>query len=163
MVGYKQGGIGAVPDTDAVYGLLFGCGLVEAPAGLSASKFGLFGVEAEIAFVLGATDLPIDQAPWTEDQIWAATREIFPCIELCGRRHTLKDAANLDNLADWSCTGGVVCGKRYPASDVAVESLNAIETKMIVGGVEKSAGSGVKCPLGGYGDIHIKPNQPRRK
>eukprot|EP00729_Bicosta_minor_P017574 gene17574-27678_t len=71
VVGYKQGGIGAVPDTDAVYGLLFGCGLVESPAGLSVGEFGLFGVEAEVAFVFGATPLPLAEAPWSREQVWA--------------------------------------------------------------------------------------------
>jgi len=69
---YKQGGIGAVPGQDAVYGVLFGCGLVPAVAeprgatgeelplhvgAISQRQFNLFGLEAEIGFIMGA-DLP---------------------------------------------------------------------------------------------------------
>ena len=44
VVGYKQGGIGAVPDVECVYGVLFGCGIVQQPEGLSKSRFNLFGL-----------------------------------------------------------------------------------------------------------------------
>ena len=57
LAGYKQGGIGAVEGEDFVYGIMFGCGLVDAGTdigSISAARFNLFGLEAEIGFVMGA-------------------------------------------------------------------------------------------------------------
>lgn len=148
VCGYKQGGIGAAPPAPAVYGLLFGCGMVDAPAGLSVSKFNLFNIEAEIAFVLSSS-IHQHSAPFTELQIWENTNGIYPCIELCGRRHNLNDqVSSFQKLADYSCAGGVVKGKWYSTQDVTIESITNPQTKIVVDGEVKASGAGSKCPLG---------------
>jgi 2-keto-4-pentenoate hydratase len=136
-VGYKQGGIGAVPGVDAVYGLLFGCGMAESPAGISHSGFNLFGAEVEFAFVIGSTLQPRASA-YTDAEVIDAIAAVHLCIELCGKRHTIADATNLENLADSSCAGGVIMGKKIEGVDIP--SLAATTTKLLVNGVEKAAG-----------------------
>jgi 2-keto-4-pentenoate hydratase len=142
-VGYKQGGIGAVEGidgpVDAVYGLLFGCGMAEAPAGISHRDFNLFGAEVEFAFVMSRSLQPRTTL-YTDAEVADAVGAVHLCIELCGRRHTIADATNLENLADSSCAGGVIMGKKLEGVDLS--SLAATTTKLLVNGVEKAAG---KC------------------
>jgi 2-keto-4-pentenoate hydratase len=51
VAGYKMGGVGQVAGVAAAYGPLFGCGVVDAPAGVSQSRFNLFNLEVEFGFV----------------------------------------------------------------------------------------------------------------
>lgn len=148
VCGYKQGGIGAALPAPAVYGLLFGCGMIDSPAGLSVSKFNLFNIEAEIAFVL-SSNIHEHSAPFTELQIWENTNAIYPCIELCGCRHKLMgNLSNLQKLADYSCAGGVVKGRWYSTSDVSIKSITNPQTKVVIDGKVKATGAGSNCPLG---------------
>ena len=61
----------------------------------------------------------------------------------------LLDATSLDNLADWSCTGGVVMGPKLDLNKVTPQQLDAQTTSISVSGEGKAAGVGTKCPLGG--------------
>ncbi len=79
------------------------------PVTLPASGFHVIGIEAEIAYRLGA-DLPGDR-PYTEDEVAAAIEGMLPAIELVDTRLADHGAASaLWKLADNQINGGLVTG-----------------------------------------------------
>lgn len=95
----------------------------------------LFGIEAEIGFIMGnlpdlhtnaalnngsvdgGSQVPISNTTsLSAEEVYAAVSEVRICIELCGRRFALnlsENASNLQSLGDASCAGGVVMGKGW--------------------------------------------------
>ena len=134
VAGWKMGGVGQVAGVAAAYGPLFGCGVVNAPDGLSYSSFNLFNLEAEFGFIMGRELEPRD-APFTQEEVWTAVGEMVLCLELCGKRHSITaPPSNLLGLADCSSAGGVVCGPRFPPSAVTSEQMRTTETQILVNG-----------------------------
>ena len=157
LAGYKQGGIGAAPQSDgqpapAVYGPIFGKYIMpETSAHLSKEQLQLFGLEAEIGFRMRATPAPSEEDELTEQDVWAAVGEVFLAVEVVGRRHTIKDATSLECLGDASCAAAVVCGKSWSVDDddcPTPQDLMNVTTQILVNDELKSEGPATKNPLG---------------
>jgi len=85
-------------------------GVLRSPAKIAAAGSGLLGVEAEVAFRLGA-DLPISEHRYGEDDVAAAVAEALVLIELCETRLAdWKGAPALLKLADFQSHGAFVAG-----------------------------------------------------
>ncbi len=101
-------------------------GIASSPAQLPASRYTLRGVEAEIAFRLGA-DLPAREAPYSRDDVIAAIAGCHPAIEVLQSRFTTPDALDpWTLLADSLSHGGFVFGAAVPdwqAIDFAAEEV----------------------------------------
>lgn len=126
FVGFKLGGIGAVPNEDAVHAPMYGSGLVSARpsaedpkvfvGAISKSRFNLFGLEAEIGFVMGSDLGPTGGAAYTEEDVFGAVAEVVLSVECYGRRFTVNTATTLQKLADTMSAAGVICGARFAPS-----------------------------------------------
>ena len=165
--GYKQGGIGAAVDPAtgepvlAAYGILPRIGLLEERQGSRASDpitskhaLNLFGLEAEIGFVMSADLVPREASAYTEAEVWAAVGQVRLTIELVGRRFDLAlagDASSLQSLGDASCAGAVVLGKSWQRDEDGCPSparLAAARTSIVVNGETRATGRGEDNPLG---------------
>ena len=90
-------------------------GIHASPGRIGGSSTALRGVEAEIAFRLGA-DLPPRDEPYGRAEVIAAISYCFPAIEVLESRFTDPDAQDkLALLADFSTHGAFVYGA--PAAD----------------------------------------------
>eukprot|EP00854_Cymbomonas_tetramitiformis_P010373 gene10373-12265_t len=156
--GYKQGGVGAVQGQECVYGVLFGRGILDERewtgyTSISRSEFNLFGLEAEVGFLLGE-DLPPRRRGYSEAEVFSAVSEIVLCIECTGTRHTLNGLTSLERLADCCCGAGVIMGPRfYPshvAGDMGLEAsqLDGLVARIFVSGQEKCSGATTGNPCG---------------
>lgn len=111
--GWKVGASG--PDAPPTCAPMPAAGVAPSPARLSAQKFTLRGVEAEIAFRLGA-DLPPRALAYSRAEIVAAIACCVPAIEILQSRLADPDTQpRLAVLADASTHGGFVYGP--PAAD----------------------------------------------
>jgi 2-keto-4-pentenoate hydratase len=80
------------------------------PEPLSASRFNVTGVEAEIAYMLGR-DLPPREAPYSREEVLDAVESLHPVIEIVDTRFTrLKVADPLSHNADQVNHGALVVG-----------------------------------------------------
>ena len=84
--------------------------ILQGPAHLPASRFHHLGVEAEIAFRIGA-DLPAKGSPYTKKELNAAIAAVMPAIELVESRWTgWPRTAKLWQLADSQSNGALIVG-----------------------------------------------------
>eukprot|EP00041_Stephanoeca_diplocostata_P018320 m.382886 g.382886 ORF g.382886 m.382886 type:complete len:327 (-) comp20976_c0_seq24:1160-2140(-) len=153
VAGYKQGGIDAVAGEAAVYGVLFKNGIINTITNpqqtLSKRDYNLFGLEPEVAFLLGADLLPReDKQLLTEEEVYAAVDTISFCIELCGKRHTIPDASPMQCLADASCAGGVALGPSWSTQDKSISWLRKLSAHLIVNETTVATGHATDNPLG---------------
>ncbi|SFP63769.1 2-keto-4-pentenoate hydratase [Variovorax sp. OK605] len=89
-------------------------GLVPGGALLHGTGWHLRGIEAEVAFRLGA-DLPPRTAPYTRDEVAGAIASVLPVIEVAETRLAdWLDASPAALLADLLCHGGLVLGESMP-------------------------------------------------
>lgn len=125
--GWKVGAPG--PDAPPACAPLPATGIVPSPARLSSTRFLLRGIEAEIAFRMGA-NLPPRDTPYTRTEIITAIAECVPAIEVLESRFT--DPTSLDpwtTLADSSVHGGFVYGRpiaNWQGIDFAHESVRVV-------------------------------------
>jgi len=106
--GWKVGASG--PDAPPTCAPLPAAGIVPSPARLSSTCFVLRGIEAEIAFRMGA-DLPPRDIPYTRTEIIAAIADCVPAIEVLESRFIDPDGlTKWTALADSSTHGGFVYG-----------------------------------------------------
>lgn len=129
---------------------------MDAPGGLSSSELNLFNLEVEIGFIMGSTLKPrdgnADGGTFSEQEVWAAVKEVVLSLEICGKRTKpgselfTNPPSNLIGLADCSSAGGVVCGKRFTTSEVTPEQLRDVQTELVINGerVVTGAGSNVR-------------------
>ncbi len=90
-------------------------GIHAGPAHLPAARWPMRVVEAEICFIMG-TDLPIEDGPWTREQVVAAIGSVHPGIELLQSRFVNADAVDpMTNLSDGLGHGCYVYGHEIPA------------------------------------------------
>jgi len=122
--GWKVGSPG--PEGPCNCAPLPAAGIASSPARLPASRYTLRGVEAEIAFRLGA-DLPARDAPYHREDIVAAIASCHPAIEVLQSRFTTPDTLDpWTLLADGLSHGGFVFGAPVPdwqAIDFAAEEV----------------------------------------
>jgi 2-keto-4-pentenoate hydratase len=110
--GWKVGASG--PGREPACAPLPAEGLVPGGASLVGSAWHLRGVEAELAFRLGA-DLPPRAAPYTRDEVADAIAAVLPVIEVAQTRLIdWLDASPAALLADLLCHGGLVLGEPAP-------------------------------------------------
>ena len=111
--GWKVGAPG--PDGPCNCAPMPGAGIQASPGRVAGSARALRGVEAEIAFRLGA-DLPPRATPYGRAEVIAAISYCLPAIEVLDSRFTDPDAQDkLALLADASTHGGFIYGA--PAAD----------------------------------------------
>ncbi len=114
-------------------------GVHPAPARIAAGPHALRGVEAEIAFRLGA-DLPPREQPYGRAEVIAAIACCLPAIEVLDSRFTDPDAqGKLALLADSSSHGGFVYGA--PAADWQGIDFAREAVRLLVDGEEVKAGT----------------------
>lgn len=93
---------------------LFAGHVVKSPAHLLASQDGENGIEAELAFQMGA-DLPARGRPYTAEEVWEAVATLHPAIEYLDSRFADRQTvSSLAQLADNLTNGGFCWG---PATD----------------------------------------------
>jgi len=110
--GWKVGA--SAPGREPVCAPLPAEGLVPSGASLVGGAWHLRGVEAELAFRLGA-DLPPRALPYTRDEVAGAIAEVLPVIEVAETRLIdWLDASPSALLADLLCHGGLVLGEPAP-------------------------------------------------
>ncbi len=110
--GWKVGAPG--PEAPPACAPLAAAGITTSPARLPAARYVLRGIEAEIAFRMGADLLPRD-IPYTRTEIIAAIAECVPAIEVLESRFANPDSVDpLSNLADSNVHGGLVFGAPIP-------------------------------------------------
>ena len=100
----------ASPTAEPVRAPILAATIHASPATLPAAGFHVIGIEAEIAYRLGA-DLPPRARPYTAEEVAAAVEGMLPAIELVDTRladHTA--APPLWKLADNQINGGLVTG-----------------------------------------------------
>src|SRR5579862_7130659 len=108
VAGWKVGASG--PKSPPNCAPLFAGHVVKSPAHLLASRAGLNGVEAELAFRLGR-DLPARGRPYGEDEVWDAVESLHPAIEFLDTRFADRKAVpELALLADNLSNGGFCYG-----------------------------------------------------
>jgi len=104
----------AAPGNEPTCAPLPADGLMPRTATLRGSEWHLRGVEAEIAFVLGA-DLPPRSVPYTHDDVAHAVASVVPAIEVAETRWIdWLDANPVALLADLLSHGGLVLGEPAP-------------------------------------------------
>lgn len=104
--GWKVGAANAVaPPTCAPLPLRFRYASPSTPAGENLS---LRGMEVEIGLILGQ-DLPPSDAPYSQEQVWAAVREVCVAVEIVESRFVHRDTVGrLSTLADLASHGALV-------------------------------------------------------
>ena len=143
-VGFKMGWKGAFPTRAALFGPLFGVGILRSGASVSLSAHKIFCAEAEFGFVFG-TPLEARAAPYSEEEVWGAVRSVELCVELCGARQHAS-VSKLDYVADALCSACVVRGPTIARpSDPSV--LEAVAVRLLVAGIEISHGDARCNPL----------------
>lgn len=89
---------------------IFAGHVVKSPAHLLATRDGLNGVEAELAFRIGR-DLPARATPYDENEVWAAIESLHVAIEYLESRFRDRNATpDLAVLADNISNGGLCWG-----------------------------------------------------
>jgi 2-keto-4-pentenoate hydratase len=102
------------------------------PARLPAAKFGLLGVETEVAFRMGR-DLPKRATPYSRDEVLAAVASVHPAIELVDSRFAdMKAQDPLSLLADLQSNAGFVYGPAR-THDLAIDQTRQPVKQMFDG------------------------------
>jgi len=90
--------------------------VIRSPARMDPAKFGMIGVEAEIAIVFGA-DLPPRAAAYSAAEVRAAITQIVAAIEVCdARMEDWQDATDPLKLADHQLNVALVTGSGIAAA-----------------------------------------------
>jgi len=156
-IGYKQGGMGVIEGVPCIYGPMFGRGLAMNGAIISMKRDQLFGIEAEVGFVMKMALPPIEQKfdeeghaipppERSEEEIWAAVDYCVACIETVGTRLNFEPVATgLEKLSDASCAAGVVKGEKVVIEPTV---LKGVTGKFKVNGEEVATGRAEACPEG---------------
>ena len=136
--GWKVGAAG--PDAPCTCAPMPAAGIHPSPGRVTGARTALRGVEAEIAFRLGA-DLPPRKQPYGRAEVIAAIAYCLPAIEVLDSRFADPDAqGKLDLLADFSTHGGFVYGA--PASDWQGIDFTRETVRLLVDGqVVKTSGT----------------------
>ena len=110
--GWKVGA--PAPDATPIFGPMPFAWIMDNTSVLSAPRFRMRGLEAEIAFLLGQ-DLPPRATPYTRDEIVAAIASCHPAIEEleAGLVDPLK-VARFTMIADMQMHGGFIHGPAVP-------------------------------------------------
>ncbi len=110
--GWKVGA--TTPDAIPIFAPMPFAWIAPTGAVLSAKAHRYRGLEAEIAFLLGA-DLPPRATPYTRDEVIAAIASCHPAIEVLESGLTDPTAASrLSMIADFQMHGGFVYGPAFP-------------------------------------------------
>ena len=156
-IGYKQGGMGVIEGVPCIYGPMFGRGLETSGASISMKRDHLFGIEAEVGFVMKANLPPIGQTfdenggviplpERSEEDVWAAVDYCVACIETVGTRLNFSPGATaLEKISDASCAAGVVLGQHVK---IEPEQLKTLTGKFQVNGEDVATGHAEACPEG---------------
>lgn len=102
--------------------------VMASPACIESGKLHMLGVEAEVAAVF-TSDLPARDAPYDEDEVMAAVRELRVVIEICDSR--LADWQSADDatkLADHQLNFALVVGDAVPNPHALNFSRLAVRT-----------------------------------
>ena len=128
--GWKVGAAG--PTAPPTCAPMPAAGIHPSPARITAGATALRGIEAEIAFRLGA-DLPPRDEPYGRAEVIAAIACCLPAIEVLDSRFTDPDAQDKPTLlADFSSHGGFVFGG--PAADWQGIDFASETVRLLVGG-----------------------------
>jgi 2-keto-4-pentenoate hydratase len=91
-VGWKMGWKGVprargwLPEKHALFGPLFGSGVVESGSAVSLGESRIHCAEAEFGLVMKDTLEPRHHTPYSEEEVWDAVSHVELCIELPGAR-----------------------------------------------------------------------------
>jgi 2-keto-4-pentenoate hydratase len=116
--------VGAPGGGEPICGALPASGVQASPSVLSAATHPYRGIEAEVAFRMGA-DLPPRAAPYSRAEVVAAIAGMYPVIEELESRFAEPDTYDLmTNLADTQSHGGLIYGpelRTWQGVDLAKE------------------------------------------
>lgn len=118
--GWKVG----APGGTTICGALPASGVQASPTRLAAATHPYRGIEAEVAFRMGA-DLPPRATPYSREEVIAAIAGMYPVIEELESRFLDPDSHDLmTNLADTQSHGGLIYGpelRDWQGVDLAAE------------------------------------------
>jgi 2-keto-4-pentenoate hydratase len=107
VAGFK---VATDPAGIAMYGAIYADDCLDSPAGVSAKRYPLLGIEGEIAYRFTA-DLPARDAPYDRAEL-ERVLVAFPAIEIVDSRfESYADTPMLDRLADRMSNGAMVLGR----------------------------------------------------
>lgn len=130
--GWKVGAAG--PDAEPGCAPLPASLFYPSPARLPAAKFGLLGIETEVAFRM-VRDLPKRATPYSRDEVLAAVASVHPAIELVDSRYAdMKAQDPLSLLADLQSNAGFVYGPAR-THDLAIDQTRQAVKQMFDGAV----------------------------
>jgi 2-keto-4-pentenoate hydratase len=102
--------VGAPGGGEPICGALPASGVQASPTSLAAATHPYRGIEAEVAFRMGA-DLPPRATPYSRAEVVAAIAGMYPVIEVLETRFVDPDSIDLlTNLADTQSHGGLIYG-----------------------------------------------------
>lgn len=120
-----------------------------APATLPASDYGLLGIEAEIAFRIGA-DLPPRDRDYRCEEVIPALAAALPAIEVVNSRwHGWPRVDRMWQLADLQSNGALVCGHGrtdWDEIDLSIEPVKLTVDDRVI--AEAIGGNPAGDPLG---------------
>ena len=150
-VGYKQGGMGVIAGEPCFFGPMFGRGLQVMGSTVSLSRDHVFGIEAEVGFLMNQTLPPPAEGEISESEVWSAIGSVLPCIETCGTRYKfdgVAPATGYEKMCDASCAAGVVMGDAIGTAAITQADLCDISSTIAINGEVVAKGSGRACPEG---------------
>jgi 2-keto-4-pentenoate hydratase len=116
--------VGAPGGGEPICGALPEAGVQASPTKLAAATHPYRGIEAEVAFRIGA-DLPPRATPYSRAEVVAAIAGMYPVIELLETRFVDPDSVDiLTSLADTQSHGGLIYGperRDWQGVDLAAE------------------------------------------
>jgi 2-keto-4-pentenoate hydratase len=116
--------VGAPGGGEPICGALPASGVQASPTRLAAATHPYRGIEAEVAFRMGA-DLPPRATPYSRAEVIAAIAGMYPVIEVLETRFADPDSVDLlTNLADTQSHGGLIYGperRDWQSIDLAAE------------------------------------------
>lgn len=124
------------------YGPIFGNDLLTGPAKLSSDPFHIYGVEAEVAFVLGR-DLPPSTATLSQDEMADAVASAHIAMEFVSPRLDKPGGYGVSQLiADGAGNGAVILGPEI--ANWRNVDLSKVAARMVINGEEISSGTGAE-------------------
>lgn len=128
VAGWK---VAVTKDGEVMRGVIVGSRLLESPAELAATDVPLLGIEAEIGFLF-ARDLPPRTAPYTEEDVAAATTAVVGIEIVASRFADYATTPLLDRTADCMSNGAYVIGTRR--ADWRQTDLSGLQATLRVNG-----------------------------
>jgi len=145
LVGYKLGWKDKYSEQRALYGPIFGCGIINEGESVSLTQHKVFCAEAEFGFTFGVS-LPARVQPYSEEEVWAAVDDVSLCIELCGTRQS-ESTDLLHYVADALSGASIIVGPSIATEELDPAGFPHVGVEIILDGEVLSRGDATSNPF----------------